>query len=135
MEEKYGVTEEKYSEKVSGNSRNLLIEWDAIKPLSDYFKREVKVKFEVEGLTDVEVEIDGKRKKMNKGKLKVEIKGLLIRDPDSKWDKSPFYAFIREIYNKYVIPGRIETMEILLRSDVTKFKEELKNFLELSGRR
>ena len=54
-------------------------------------------------LTDVEVEIDGKKKKMNKGKAGLEIKGILTRDPDSKWDTSAFYSFIRDIYNKYII--------------------------------
>ena len=71
--EEYGVIEEKYSEKVSGNARDMDIEWKANKPLSDYFKIEQKLKFEVRELTDVEVEIDGKKRKMNKGKISLEI--------------------------------------------------------------
>src|SRR3989338_3408616 len=74
-EENYDLEEEKYSENVSGNAKNINIEWKATKKLSDYFKQEMKIKFEVKELVDVEVEIDGKKRKTNKGKVLVEIKG------------------------------------------------------------
>src|SRR3989338_466352 len=134
-EENYGVVEDKYSEKVSGNNRDIKIEWSTTKKLSDYFKFEIKVEFEISWMSDVEVEIEGQRKAMNKGKVSVEIKGSLVKDPDSKWDSTPIWRFLRDIYNKYVIPGRIENMENILEGDVRDFKEELKAFLELSGRR
>ena len=44
--EDYDVTEEKYSETVSGNARNILFKWVATKTLSDYFKREIKIDFD-----------------------------------------------------------------------------------------
>lgn len=135
IDERFGVVEDKYSEKVSGNARDLLIEWTVTKKLSDYFKIEIKVKFEISGLTDVEVEIDGERKKMNKGKVATEIKGSIVKDPDSKWDSTAFYRFLRDVYNKYVIPGRIKGIEYIIEGDVRTFKEELKAYLELSGRR
>ena len=68
-EEGYGVIEERYSEKVSGASREIDVEWSAAKRISDYFKIELKIEFEVNGLTDVEVEIDGVKKKSQKGKI------------------------------------------------------------------
>jgi len=131
----YGVIEEKYAEKVSGNSRNITIEWKASKGLSDYFKMEHKIKFEVEGLTDVEVEIDGTKKKMNKGLVRVEIKGNLLKDPKSKWETSAFYKFLRDVYNKYIIPQRIDTVEDMVKDDVREFKDQLKAFLDLKTRR
>ena len=63
------------------------------------------------------------------------IKGVLVRDPDSAWDAKPFYKFIRDVYNKYIIPGRVDVMEDKVRSDVKDFKEQIKAFLELSGKR
>ena len=134
-EENYGVEEEKYSETVSGDSRNIVFEWKATKTLSDYFKNELKMRFEVKELKDVEVEVDGKKKKMNKGKLTVEVKGNLIRDPGSKWDITPWYRFLRDVYNKYIIASRVEGSSDRIAGDVIKFKEEIKAYLELSGRR
>lgn len=134
-DEGHGVTEEKYSEKISGNSRDILIKWSFIKEMSDYFKADGEIEMEVKNLTDVEVEIDGERKKMNKGKISMEIKSLLIMDPEGKWDQNAFYKFIREIYTKYVVPGRVEHARNSIRKDIISLKEEVKALLELSGRR
>ena len=134
-EEKYGVTEEKYSEKVSGGAREITIEWVAIKKMSDYYKIELKIKFEITGLTDVEVEIEGKKQKMNKGKVAIDIKGNLIIDPDSKWDTTAFTRFMRDFYDKYIIPRRIDNMKDLVFAKVADFKDSIKSILELTGKR
>src|SRR3989338_1152885 len=107
-QEDYSVMEEEYSEKVSGNSRELTIKWTATKKMGDYFKAEIKLEYKVSDLTDVEVETDGQKKRMNKGKVSVEFKGALIKDYSSKWEDKPINKFLREVYNKYIIPQRVE---------------------------
>jgi len=134
-DEGYGLVEEKYSEKVTANGRDIRFEWSASKTISDYFKIEMKVKVEVEGLTDVEVEIEGKKKKSNKGKISFGIKGVLTKDIGSKWDVSVFYQFLRDVYNKYIIPSRVDKIEDRVRDDVQDFKEKMKVFFEISGKR
>jgi hypothetical protein len=132
----YGVNEEKYGEKVSGSARDINLEWKATRYISDYFKIEHTIKIDVTGLTDVEVEIDGKKKRMNKGKIAMEIKGVLVKDPKNNWDETkPIYKFLREMYDKYLIPSRIFAMEQKIEGDVRSFKDEVKAFLELSGKR
>ena len=134
-EENYGVSETRYNEKVSGNARDIDIEWNAYKNVSDYFSIDFKIKWEIRGLAEVEVEIDGKKKKMNKGSVAVEVKGHLIRDRKSEWDASPFYRFIREVYNKYIVPTRVDILEDKVKDDVRKFVEVLKSIFEVIGRR
>ncbi len=133
--EQYGVNEDRYSEKVSGNKRDLRIEWKATKDVSDYFRFEQKIEFEISNLTDVEAEIDGEKKKMNKGKVEIKISGNLVKDKDSKWETSPFNRFMRDLYNKYIIPSRVRAFENELSDDVRRLKEEIKAFLELTARR
>jgi hypothetical protein len=134
-EGQYGVNEDKYSEKVNGDKRDITVEWKITKDISDYFKYEIKIKFEISNLVEVEVEVDGEKKKMNKGKILSEISGTLLKDKDGKWESSPFNRFLRDVYNKYVIPARIKTIADKLASDVRDFKEELKSFMELTGKR
>ena len=134
-EEDYGVVEEKYSEKVNAGGRDINFEWKATKEVSDYFKIELGLRFDVKDLVEVEVEIDGKKKKSNKGKVLVEMKGTLIKDPNSKWESTNTQRFFRDVYNKFVISGRIEKFNGMIFGDVQSFKEELKSYLELSGKR
>jgi len=134
--ENYAVIEEKYTEKISSKGeRDIDIEWICSKPYSDYFKVEQKVKFEVRGMADVEVEMDGVKKKMQKGRVWIEIKGYLTKDPESKWDITPWYRFLRDFYNKYVIPGRVDYMEDKVVDDARDFKDDVKQFLDLMGKR
>jgi len=134
-DEGYGVDESKYTEKVSGNSKELFIEWLATKRLSDYFKIELKIRFLVDGLIDVEVEIDGVKKQTNKGHVEIQIKANLVSDPESKWDRSSTSRFLRDVYNKYIIPTRVDNLKFNVVTDAQTFKDELKEFLEVGGKR
>ncbi len=131
----YGVVEEKYGEKVSDKGREIKIEWKATKNISDYFKIEHDIKFEIKGLVDVEVEVEKKKKKMNRGSIWMEVKGILIKDPESNWDVSPFMRFLRDVYNKYIVPARVDASEDKVRDDAREFRDEMKAFLELTGKR
>ena len=134
-EEDFGVSEEKYNEKVSGNTRDIYIEWKAIKEVSDYFNIEYKMEFTISGLSEVEVEIDGERKKMNKGKFELVIKGTLVQDPRSKWDVSPAYRMFRDVYSKYIIPGRVNDAEDQVRDKASDLREALKVFFDITARK
>lgn len=134
-EEDIGVVEKKYSEKISGNAREIFFDWRCEKKLSDYYRMDFTIKFDVSGMNDVEVEIEGKKKKMNKGRISMDIKGFLVIDPFGEWEASPFYRFWRDFYNKYIIPKRVKERELIVYSAVIKFKDEIKAFLELTGKR
>ena len=131
----YSVTEDKYTEKLIGNARDITAEWKATKEISDYFKIEIALKIETKGMTDVEVEIDKERKKMNKGDISIEIKGTLIKDPEGKWEGSPFNRFMRDFYNKFIVPGRIKEVESTISAFVVDVKDDMKAFLDLTAKR
>lgn len=134
--EGYSTVEKSYEEKISGSAKEIKVEWNTSKELTDYFKSALTIKWEILGMTDVEVEVDGKREKMNKfAELKIEASGTLERDYNSKWESSPFNKFLRGVYNKYVIHERNKENEETIIGVVQKFKEEMKAFLDLTGRR
>ena len=134
-DEKYVVIETRYSEKVKPDGKELTYNWTARRELTDYFFLEIDIKFEIKKMVDVEVEIEGKKKKMNKGLFKVELKGTLIKDPRNEWETSEFYKKLREVYNKYIIAGRVDQMEDRIKEDTIAFKEAFKSFLDFSGKR
>ncbi len=134
-DEGYGLIEERYIEKVTGNARDVSFEWKATKQVSDYFKIEISVKTDVQGLIEVEVEQEGSKIKSNKGRITIELRGALVKDPESKWDGSPFTRFLRETYNKFIIASRVDALEGTAIEDVQDFKEKMKEFFVLSGKR
>lgn len=135
-QEGYNIIEEGYTEKVKGNSKDVEISWIASKQITDYFKIEVNLKWRVLGLESVEVEVDGKKKKMDKWvELSIDVKGTLIKDYKNEWNKSATTKFFKEVYNKFVIPSRTEQMKEKVEKIVQDFKEEMKALFELTGKK
>jgi len=129
------VSEGKYAEKLSGDVKNIDIEWSGSKKASDYIKFEVKVGFKVSGLSNVEVVKEGVKIKTNKGSVEVKVKGTIVKDYQGKFERSPFMKFLRSIYDKYVIPSTIEHFEDKLASMCDEFLSQAKAYLDLEGRK
>src|SRR3989304_8241100 len=129
------IVEDKYNEKLIGDSKEIEVEWTGTKELTDYFKFETKVKFIMENMTKTEINRDGVKVSMNKGAAKVEIKGNLIRDYNGKFETTAFKKFLRSIYEKWVIPARIEHYEDNIISKCDEFLSQAKAYLDLEGKK
>lgn len=134
-ETELSISEDKYKEKLSGESKNIEIEWTGTRKVTDYFKYEVKVKFVILALTNVEINQGGKKIKTNKGTVEVTVKGVLLKDYNGKFEKTAFQKFMRAIYEKWVIPSRIEEYEEKLIGDCDEFLNQAKAYLDLEGKK
>jgi len=72
---------------------------------------------------------------MDKGGIKLSIKGVLIRDYDGRFEGSALRKFMRSIYDKWIIPSRIEQMEDKLISKCDEFLNQAKAYLDLEGKK
>jgi hypothetical protein len=129
------IAETKYEEKISGDSKNINVEWTGEKKVTDYFKFEIKVGFEIVKLTKVEVVQSGAKVQTNKGQVKISTKGILVKDYDGKFETSAFQKFLRSIYEKWVITSRIEQMKEELVGACDDFLGQAKAYLDLEGRK
>lgn len=134
-DEGYSVAEKKYEEKVSGFGKEITIEWEAKKKVSDYYRNIIGIKWHILGMNDAEVEVDGKKQKTNKGEVKLKVAADLERDYEQNWDKNPLWKFMRGVYDKYVIRTTTEEYESRLKSKGESFVENAKSFLRLEGKR
>ncbi len=129
------VVEEKYTEKIKGTSKDVEFHWVGTKEVTDYFKFELKAKFKVDGMEDVEVVQDKIKAKMNKGRIEVGISSTLIRDYKGKFEQNAFKKFLRGIYEKWVISSRISQYEEKLVGNSDEFLSQIKAYLDLEGKR
>ena len=129
------VAEGKYAEKISGDAKDIDVEWVGGRKITDYFKFEVKIAFKIIHLTKAEITQDRKKIKMDNGTVEVGVKGTLVRDYDGKFEKNSMQKFMRGIYEKWVIASRIEEYEGKLISDCNEFLDQAKAFLDLEGKR
>ena len=129
------ITESKYAEKIEGNTKNIDIEWKGSKEITDYFRFDVKVEFRILNLAKVELNKDGRKIKTNEGSVQVKIKGELVRDYKGKFEMNASRKFMRSIYEKWVIPSRIEEFEARIAGYCDEFLGQAKAFLDLEGKR
>ncbi len=129
------LAEEKYEEKIVGDKKEVIIKWKGKRKLTDYFRFVMEVKFEIRKMGEVEVMKGNTKVTMNDGQVKMEVKGILERDYDGKFEKTAHRKFTRGIYERWVIPARIDEFEAKVAGDCDKFLDQAKAFLGLEGKR
>lgn len=131
----YLISEKTYSEKIITDGKEIEIEWETFKKVSDYFKLISKIKWRIAPFSVVEAERDGKKVKLNKGDIEISVESKLVRDYEGKWESSAFLKFSRGIYDKYIIKNKIDEMEDKIFGDSDEFLAQVKAFLALEAKR
>lgn len=129
------VSEDEYSEKIAGPTKNIDIKWKATSKVSDYFAFEIKADFQIMGLTEVEISQGGNKVKTNKGSIGVKVTATLVKDYDGKFETSAKMRLWRGIYEKWIISQRVKEYEDKLSGGAEGFLGQAKAFLDLEGRR
>ena len=132
-DKEYDITENKYSEKVTANGKEVEIEWAAERKISDYFKFVIKAYWRITGMVDVEVQKDNTKVKMNRGRVEVKVSAYIEKDYENRWEENPFLKFLRGVYDKWIIKERIKQYEQKLFGEADEFVSQAKAFLELEG--
>lgn len=128
------LTEKSYKEKIKGNEKDVEVEWEDKKEFNDYFRHDIKVKFAVKRLKDVEVQQEGKKIKTQQGEIEVSMKGTVVSDYDGKFDTTPFNKVLRSIYEKWIIPSTYEQVKEKIIGPCDDFLAQAKAFLDLEGK-
>lgn len=127
----YFPIEKKHTESVKTDGKSVEIEMLPYKKVTDYAKNIIMIRILGSELKDVVVEIDGKKKKLNQGRLQVVLDGYLETDYEHRWETKPIFYFLRMVFEKYVYTPFLSGFEQNLRKDVNNLKSSLKGYLNL----
>jgi hypothetical protein len=129
------MSEGTYKEKLSADSKEIEIVWTGFIKLTDYFRFDIEVRFMIRGLKEIEINQGGAKVKTNQGWMKINTKGVLVRDYEGKFETNAFNKFLRSIYEKWVIPSRIEEYEDKVAEECDEFLSQAKAYLDLEGKK
>lgn len=132
--EGYGVSEKTYSEKVAGDAKDIDVNWEAKKKVSDYFKFVIKVDWKILGMKKVKVKKEDKEVSMNSGLIELKFSSVLVKDYENKWEDHPFWKFMRGIYDRYIIRTRIDSYEGNLGDETDELIAQCKSFLAIEAK-
>ena len=87
----------------------VLYQFEATRDVEDYYQWKVDISIETFDMHDVEIVTkNGKKKKMTKGKIWIQLYGKIVTDQEKIWERSAFFAHLKSFYNKYVIRKKLE---------------------------
>jgi hypothetical protein len=131
----YFVIEQKYSEKIKPDGKEVEILWLCLRKISDYFRFRIKIRIFILGLAPVETTREGVKVRRDKGEIEIKFTSFLERDYEHRWETNPIAKFLRGVYDKYVIKTRIESYEDAIGAEVDEGLAQAKSFLSLEGKR
>ncbi|MEM2772466.1 MAG: hypothetical protein QXR88_01295 [Candidatus Pacearchaeota archaeon] len=130
----YFVVEKEYSEKIKAEGKEIEIKWICTKKVTDYFRFIINVNWRIDNLQEIEITKE-KKIRTNKGNIEIKFSAILERDWQNKYEVSPFHKFLRAVYEKYIIPNRIEQMEEKVTEEVLDIVNNIKAYLILEGKK
>ncbi len=134
-EEGFWIVEDKYVEKLKGDAKEVDVEWTCKKKVTDYFLFELKIKFKVINMKKIEINYGGSKINTNKGTVETNVSGTLVRDYEGKFETSGPLKFLRGIYEKWVIPSRVEEFEGKINDICNDFLGQAKSYLDIEGKK
>ena len=118
--------EQKYTERIQGEDKQLEIKWKAEKIINSYFSHIIEITFFVTGLKSIEIEEEGKKIGTNVGNIVIKFKAKVVLDRQGKWN-----SFFKSIYDKFIIRERIEENQNELYGKIYSLYNEVKTYLNM----
>ncbi|MEA3378443.1 MAG: hypothetical protein U9Q69_02270 [Nanoarchaeota archaeon] len=125
QETKYRIVEN------PGGSKQVEIKWICPKEIDDYITFTIKMDLQVFH-SDIEANVDGVKKKLNKGSYEFRLGAKYEKDWDV-WENRMFGNIMKLIYEKILIRKRIEAFEDMLFAEVHELFNEIKAYMKLYG--
>jgi len=111
--------------------KEVLIEIDLKKIMSDYAKSFLQVSIDIKNLTDQIVEIDKRKHKYQQGRIEVYLSARLETDYRGRWEGSGFAFLFRTISDKFIRHGVIHELEDRARTDLSALQGEISAYLNM----
>ena len=113
------------------NSKQIQLLFAPWKKVTDYYKITLRIEVLVREMKEVEVEIDGKKQRLNHGTVDVSLTGFLILDYDDRLEKreQPFLLFLRDMFHRYVYGYITKKYTEMVVDDLTDLENSLRSYL------
>jgi len=118
-------------EVVTKSGKVITVQLEPFKKLTDYAKAIIKINLMISDCIEVEVDRAGKKQKLNKGKVMIEIQSLLETDYEHRWEMKPWMYVLRTVFEKYIYTPFLSGYKKALREDTDHLKDQIKAFLNL----
>ena len=131
FERGFDKKQDKDFEQNTSNGKSLEWQISPWKKITDYVRYIIKVRVLGYDILKADSVVDGKKTKIDNGRLIIVIDGFMEYDYDSRWDERPFLLFLRTVYDYFVFKAYTERFEQRLVHDVNHLHDNIEKFFNL----
>lgn len=128
----YWLIEKKHGETTKPEGKYVDFDLEPFKKLTDYAKSIIKIRMQFSDVKDVTVDKDGKKTKIQEGKVVIIFDGILETDYEHRWEGKPVFYFLRTVFEKFVYTPFISGFERGIKEDTRALKNNMKAYLGLT---
>lgn len=104
----YAKNEKKTEELVTEDGRRTYVELRPAKVKTAYVKLMIKMRIELDKVTEVTEEDQGRKKRWEKGDITIHFDSWVMTDYESRWGMRPWFFFMKGLVNKYIYTTPLE---------------------------
>jgi len=127
----YDRSEPKNVERVRPEGKFIDIELFPWRKLTDYARSRIRIRIVMTDIKEVEVEKEGRKVKMNQGKVQFTFDGWLDTDYENKWESKPILYFLRGVVDKFIYKSYLDGYMDVIQQDINHLYTQIKAFLNL----
>ena len=114
-------------------SNGKFIEWQISpwKKITDYIRYIIKIRMLGYDIVHTNAVVNGKKTKVDSGRVIIVIDGFMEYDYDNYWDNKPILFFLRTIYDYFVFKAYTERFEQRLVHDINHLNHNIEKFFNV----
>lgn len=128
----YDKQEIKNWEDVSQNEKQIILEIIPYKKVSDYARLDIRIFMIFSKLTELDLDKDGMKFKMNKGRAEFYFDAYVVTDYENKWETRPTFYFVKNVFDKWVYRIYTSSYDGEVIRDCTEVENEIRSYLNMN---
>lgn len=130
-EKNWDKFEKMNQEMLTPTGKHIRLELWPLKNVTDYYRNHIKIRANFVDVVKVEVEKDGAKIKLDKGRVMFIFDCYVESDRYGNWRKKPFLWFIRTMMDRYIFKEHYLKVQSWLMSDFDELYTRIKSFLNV----
>ncbi len=130
----YDVAEKEHSEAVKSAGKEITLEFEADRKITEYVRFKINVKIYILRLIDILVEAPEGKVKKQQGEVEISIKSWMVKNYKGtfkKKEKSKIQEFFRQIYERFIGKKHLDDLKDKLVAETLMLIDEIKTSLNL----
>lgn len=131
----YALTEKEQSEAVKSSGKEIVIEYEGVKKVTEYVTFKAVVKIYILRLIDVIVETPESKEKKQQAEIDINVRSWMIKNYKGTFKKtSKFQEFFRQIYERFIGKTHLEDLKTKLINETLILMDDIKAVLQVPKR-